>query len=206
MTTGKSDGAIETFRYSIGRIEWSAPGQNWISRIEGSDHLHSNPGNYTRWSLHLSYSTWRCEQDIEIRTIKITSITLDYFTKRDCYATTHHGSIIFGTDDELQQEKSAFRTQGLSGQPNTFLVRGVERPSIRLDATDGDWELFIDTSIHRFPKQPGPTTYKESTFLLGWDAGTSVKRVKASHSAKEWKICQDIRNQQNNVTGNRLLQ
>ena len=46
---------------------------------------------------------------------------------------------------ELQQENIEYRKQGLSGQPNTSLVRRPKRPSIGLDATDSDWELFIDT-------------------------------------------------------------
>jgi len=45
---------------------------------------------------------------------------------------------------ELQQENISLRKQMLSGQSNMSRVRKPDRPSIGLDATDGDWALFID--------------------------------------------------------------
>ena len=48
--------------------------------MEGCCHLHSIQDVDTRWLSHLS--TWRCKEVIEIRTIKITSMTSNYFTKK----------------------------------------------------------------------------------------------------------------------------
>ena len=45
---------------------------------------------------------------------------------------------------ELKQENISLRKQMLCGQSNMSRVRKPDRPLIALDATDGDWALFID--------------------------------------------------------------